>query len=65
MGDKSEEQKAEEAAKNIEIWKIKKLIKSLEAARGCAEAVLSECRELSQLPVRSPSACERRALCKC
>ena len=38
MGDKSDEQAQKQAEDNIEIWKIKKLIKSLEAARGCAAA---------------------------
>merc|ERR1719310_2159910 len=41
MGDKSEAELAEEAAKNIEIWKIKKLIKSLEAARGNGTSMIS------------------------
>ena len=36
MADKSEEEKAKAAEANIEIWKIKKLIKKLEEARGCA-----------------------------
>jgi len=32
---------ATEAEKNIEIWKIKKLIKSLEAARGNGTSMIS------------------------
>ena len=37
----SEEKSAEDVKNdaNIEIWKIKKLIKSLEMARGCAAAL--------------------------
>jgi hypothetical protein len=36
-GDDDEEQKQRQAEENIEIWKIKKLIKSLQLARGCAK----------------------------
>lgn len=43
MADKSEADKAAEA--NIEIWKIKKLIKSLEMARGCAASVPCSARQ--------------------
>ena len=32
---------ASEAEKNIEIWKVKKLIKSLEAARGNGTSMIS------------------------
>ena len=32
---------ANEAEKNIEIWKVKKLIKSLEAARGNGTSMIS------------------------
>jgi peptide chain release factor subunit 1 len=34
-------QQANEAEKNIEIWKIKKLIKRLEAARGNGTSMIS------------------------
>ena len=37
MGDNPEEQ----ADKNVEIWKVKKLIKSLEAARGNGTSMIS------------------------
>lgn len=33
-GDDDDEQKQRQAEENIEIWKIKKLIKSLQLARG-------------------------------
>ena len=36
-GDDDDEQKQKQAEENIEIWKIKKLIKSLQLARGCAK----------------------------
>lgn len=35
------EQQANEAEKNIEIWKVKKLIKRLEAARGNGTSMIS------------------------
>jgi hypothetical protein len=38
MADKSDEEKARAAEANIEMWKIKKLIKKLEEARGCVTA---------------------------
>jgi len=41
MGDKSDEQAQKQAEDNIEIWKIKKLIKSLEAARGNGTSMIS------------------------
>merc|ERR1719409_1365181 len=41
MGDKSEEALQKQAEENIEIWKIKKLIKSLEAARGNGTSMIS------------------------
>ena len=34
-------QQANEAEKNIEIWKVKKLIKRLEAARGNGTSMIS------------------------
>jgi peptide chain release factor subunit 1 len=34
-------QQANEAEKNIEIWKIKKLVKRLEAARGNGTSMIS------------------------
>ena len=37
MSDNAEEQ----ADKNVEIWKVKKLIKSLEAARGNGTSMIS------------------------
>ena len=48
----SEEKSAADVASdaNIEIWKIKKLIKSLEAARGCALALYHE-------PAKTQCAC--------
>ena len=41
MPDKTEEELAKQAEDNIEIWKIKKLIKSLEAARGNGTSMIS------------------------
>jgi hypothetical protein len=38
-GDEDDEAKQKQAEENIEIWKIKKLIKSLQLARGCAPAI--------------------------
>ncbi|KAG9780600.1 hypothetical protein KCU95_g11357, partial [Aureobasidium melanogenum] len=37
----SEQQQANEAEKNIEIWKVKKLIKRLEQARGNGTSMIS------------------------
>lgn len=37
----SEQQAQNEAEKNIEIWKVKKLIKRLEAARGNGTSMIS------------------------
>jgi len=41
MADKSEEEKNKAAEANIEIWKIKKLIKKLEEARGNGTSMIS------------------------
>jgi len=41
MADASDEQKQKQAEDNINIWKIKKLIKSLEAARGNGTSMIS------------------------
>ena len=51
----SEEKSAEDVKNdaNIEIWKIKKLIKSLEMARGCAAA-------LKNPPDSTPRKCRLR-----
>ena len=38
-GDDDDEKANKQAQDNIEIWKIKKLIRSLEAARGCVHAL--------------------------
>jgi peptide chain release factor subunit 1 len=37
----SKEQQPNDAEKNIEIWKVKKLIKRLEAARGNGTSMIS------------------------
>lgn len=37
----SQQQQANEAEKNIEIWKVKKLIKRLESARGNGTSMIS------------------------
>ena len=37
----SDEQQASENDKNVEIWKVKKLIKSLQAARGNGTSMIS------------------------
>ena len=44
--DQDEAEKNKQAEDNIEIWKIKKLIKSLQAARGCVTVTTasSACR---------------------
>ena len=34
----AEAEGSEDADRNVEIWKIKKLIKGLESARGCVHA---------------------------
>ena len=39
QSDLSAEEQAAKADRDIEIWKIKKLIRSLEAARGCVHAL--------------------------
>ena len=52
--DQDEAEKNKQAEDNIEIWKIKKLIKSLQAARGCVTSQLSGCACL-QLIVYSGS----------
>jgi peptide chain release factor subunit 1 len=44
------DQQANEAEKNIEIWKVKKLIKRLEAARGNGTSMIS-------LIIRKPFRC--------
>lgn len=41
MSSKDQQQQANEAEKNIEIWKVKKLIKRLEAARGNGTSMIS------------------------
>ena len=41
-GDEDDEAKQKQAEENIEIWKIKKLIKSLQLARGCAKKKKSQ-----------------------
>lgn len=46
----SEQQQANEAEKNIEIWKVKKLIKRLEQARGNGTSMIS-------LIIRTSSSC--------
>lgn len=44
---------ANEAEKNIEIWKVKKLIKRLEAARGNGTSMISLIIRSFPLPVPS------------
>lgn len=41
MSSKEQQQQGNEAEKNIEIWKVKKLIKRLEAARGNGTSMIS------------------------
>jgi hypothetical protein len=57
--DRDDEQKAKQAEDNINIWKIKKLIKSLMEARGCAEhaqtaAGAARCGERLACGLRQP-----------
>jgi len=54
----SEEKSAEDVKNdaNIEIWKIKKLIKSLEMARGCAAALHARSRQASPLQLSAAAA---------
>jgi hypothetical protein len=56
MADKSEEEKNKAAEANIEIWKIKKLIKKLEEARGC---VPSPCLPVPSAAIMAPRRCSR------
>ena len=63
MGDKSEEEKAKEAENNIEIWKIKKLIKSLEMARGYAPS-WQQLQLLRHLLRTACNACSMRSCCR-
>ena len=60
MGGGGDDKAAENDDKNIEIWKIKKLIKSLEAARGCAHSP-SRRPPARPSPPRRPAARSRRA----
>lgn len=41
MSSKQEQQQANDVEKNIEIWKVKKLIKRLESARGNGTSMIS------------------------
>jgi len=56
----SKEQQPGEAEKNIEIWKVKKLIKRLESARGNGTSMISLIIRTFSLAL--PSLAERRAL---
>jgi peptide chain release factor subunit 1 len=46
----SKEQQPNDAEKNIEIWKVKKLIKRLEAARGNGTSMISLIIRMWQTP---------------
>jgi hypothetical protein len=56
------EEKSQEDIKNdanIEIWKIKKLIKSLEMARGCAATPKTRHTHPSQMSAAAAAGCLR------
>jgi peptide subunit release factor 1 (eRF1) len=62
----SKEQQPNDAEKNIEIWKVKKLIKRLEAARGNGTSMISLIiRKCAQLGKARPTNCVQRPRIRC
>lgn len=54
---------ANEAEKNIEIWKVKKLIKRLEQARGNGTSMISLIIRMSMMHLLSGALSPRHASC--